>query len=77
MCLAIPGKVVAINDFLADVESFGNVRTVGLTLTPEAQIGDWVLVHAGFIIEIIDEQRAEESLEIWKEMIAYENARGQ
>lgn len=72
MCLAIPGKIIAIDDYMAEVECFGNTRKVGLTLRPEAKIGDYVLVHAGFVIEIVDEQFALESQELWKEMIKHE-----
>jgi len=76
MCLAIPAKVIAIDGYLAEVESFGNTRKVGLTLCPETKLGDYVLVHAGFVIEIIDEQYALESQALWKEMIEHEAKRG-
>lgn len=72
MCLAIPAKVIAIDDYMAEVECFGNTRKVGLTLCPDVKIGDYVMVHAGFVIEILDEQYALESQELWKEMIKHE-----
>ncbi len=69
MCLAIPGKVTKIkeND-IADVEIGGIVREVGLHLAPEAKEGDYVLVHAGYAIQTIDEEAARETLKLWEEL---------
>ncbi|MDR3287810.1 MAG: HypC/HybG/HupF family hydrogenase formation chaperone [Peptococcaceae bacterium] len=64
MCLAIPAKVVAVNGWLAKVDMMGNQREVGIQLNPEVQIGDYVLVHAGFAIEVIDEAIALETEEL-------------
>lgn len=64
MCLAIPAKVIEINGVMGKVEIEGNVREVGLRLVPEARIGDYVLVHAGFAAEIIDPREAAATLEI-------------
>lgn len=65
MCLAIPAQVVLIgeND-MAQIDIHGVTRTVSLSLTPEAEIGSWVLVHAGFSIQVVDEQFANESWEL-------------
>jgi hydrogenase expression/formation protein HypC len=66
MCLGIPAQVVAIVDDetrLAKVEISGVRREVSLALCPEARAGDWVLVHVGFALARIDEQRARETLE--------------
>ena len=69
MCLAIPAKVVEIKgDNLAQVDLLGVGREVSLDLTPQAQVGDFVLVHAGFAIEIVDRQYAEETLELIQDM---------
>lgn len=63
MCLAVPMKVIEIDGNLAKVESGGTVRTVGLDIIdPSPQIGDFVIVHAGFVINIIDEQEAQKIL---------------
>ena len=65
MCLAVPGKVVKRDDDLkATVDMMGIERPVSLRLVPTAQVGDYVLVHAGFGIQIVDEQEAKETLEL-------------
>jgi len=69
MCLAIPAKVVVINEGdMAEVDIHGVTRTVSLSLTPEAEIGSWVLIHAGFSIQIVDEEFANESWELIKQI---------
>ena len=56
MCLAVPGKVVKRDDGLkATVDMMGIERPVSLRLVPTAQVGDYILVHAGFGIQIVDE----------------------
>jgi hydrogenase expression/formation protein HypC len=65
MCLAIPAQVVLLNDNrMAEVDIHGVTRTVSLDLTPEAEVGSWVLIHAGFAIQVVDEQFASESWEL-------------
>lgn len=65
MCLAVPGKVVKRDDGLkATVDMMGIKRPVSLRLVPTAQVGDYILVHAGFGIQIVDEQEAQETLEL-------------
>ncbi len=65
MCLAVPGKVVKRDDgFKATVDMMGIERPVSLRLVPTAQVGDYVLVHAGFGIQIVNEQEAQETLEL-------------
>ena len=57
MCLAFPAKVIEIqNNFLATVEHSGIKRSASLMLLPEAKVGDYVLVHAGFAMQIVDEE---------------------
>ncbi len=73
MCLAVPGKVVEIvgDDPLlrsAKVSFAGVVKLVSLACTPEAQTGDFVLVHVGVAISIVDPQEAEETFRYLKEM---------
>jgi hydrogenase expression/formation protein HypC len=71
MCLAVPGKIVAMqmDDAAAAMGTIGTVDfqgsrlDVSLALVPEAKLGDWVLVHAGFALNILDEQDAAET---WK-----------
>ena len=67
MCLAIPAQIVGIVDAeagLAKAEISGVRRNVSIALCPEAAVGDWVLVHVGFALERIDEERARETLEL-------------
>ena len=68
MCLAIPAKITNLNgDDLADVDILGVKRTISLDLTPQAQVNDHVLVHAGFAIEVVDEQYAQETIDLIKQ----------
>ena len=68
MCLAIPMKIASLNeDRMATVDVLGVTREISLDLTPRAQVGDYVLVHAGFAIEVVDEQYAQETLDLIKE----------
>ena len=69
MCLAVPMKITEIkDDGMATVTAMGAVRDIALDLTPQAEVGDFVLVHAGFAIEIVDRQYAEETLELIQDM---------
>ena len=56
MCLAVPARVISIDDQLASVEVQGVRRAASLMLLPEAAVGDYVLVHAGFAMQIVDEE---------------------
>lgn len=68
MCLAIPMKIASLNeDRMATVDVLGVTREISLDLTPQAQVDDYVLVHAGFAIEVVDEQYAQETLDLIKE----------
>lgn len=74
MCLAIPAKVVTIDESIAKVDMMGNERIVSILLVPEVQIGEYVLVHAGFAISIIDNVSAKETEELLLEVAkAYED----
>ena len=68
MCLAIPVLIKSINGIEAEVEIGGITRKTSLMLTPEAKVGDYVLLHAGFAINIVDQAEAEETLAIFAEM---------
>ncbi|MBI5574114.1 MAG: HypC/HybG/HupF family hydrogenase formation chaperone [Elusimicrobia bacterium] len=69
MCLAIPGKIISIKDKVADVDFGGVGRKVGLDLLPDAKIGDYIIVHAGFAIQILDVKDAENRLDILKKIL--------
>ncbi|HIE52792.1 MAG TPA: HypC/HybG/HupF family hydrogenase formation chaperone [Armatimonadetes bacterium] len=68
MCLGIPMRVVEINGSLATVESGGVRREVSIQLVEGVQVGDYVIVHAGFAISVLDEDLAQETLAIIEEM---------
>lgn len=72
MCLAVPAKIIDRVDMLATVDVSGVTRKISLMLLPEAQVGDFVLVHAGFAIQTIDEEEAKKTMELLKELIGYE-----
>lgn len=69
MCLAVPAKIVERNDWMARIEVDGVGRQVSLMLLPQAQTGDFVLVHAGFAIQIIDEEEATCTLQLLKKFV--------
>jgi len=65
MCLAIPSKIIEKDQFRAIVDVYGARREINLMLMPEdVEIGDYVLVHAGFAIQKVDETAAQESLNV-------------
>jgi hydrogenase expression/formation protein HypC len=69
MCLAIPACIASIEEnHMASVDIMGVTRMVSLDLVPEATEGDYVLVHAGFAIQVVDEQFANETLELFKSL---------
>jgi len=73
VCLAIPGKIVDIDaeEERAVVDyGDGTKREANITLV-EVKIGDYVLVHAGFAIQVLDEKDAEETLDLFREMLSY------
>lgn len=72
MCLAIPGKIVEIdkNEEHGIVDyGDGTKRKVNISLV-EVKVGDYVLVHAGFAIEVLDEKDAQETLDLFREMLS-------
>jgi hydrogenase expression/formation protein HypC len=69
MCLAIPAKIIEIDGNNAEVDFGGVFRTVNVSLV-DAKLGDYLIVHAGFAIEVMDEEEANETINLWKEMLA-------
>lgn len=68
MCLAIPAQVTELKDNrLATVDILGITRDISLDLTPQAGVGDFVLVHAGFSIEVVDAEYAQETIDLIKQ----------
>jgi len=71
MCLAVPMEVKKITDNWAVVEYEGTRREVRLDLVdPKPEVGDYVIIHAGFALHRIDEEEAKENLKYWKEILA-------
>lgn len=69
MCLAIPARITTMEDNnMAAVDIMGVTRRISLDLVPEAGVGDFVLVHAGFALQIIDQQTADETLELLRSL---------
>lgn len=68
MCLAVPGRIEQIGETTAVVDVGGATVHVRMDLCPEAAVGDWVLVHAGFALEKVDETYARETLALLAEM---------
>ncbi|MBM3707144.1 MAG: HypC/HybG/HupF family hydrogenase formation chaperone [Actinobacteria bacterium] len=67
MCLAIPARVKRKNKNIAVIESFGVLKKVDISLIPEVKVGDFVIVHAGFAIQIMDKEDAIAANEYFKE----------
>lgn len=70
MCLAVPSKIIEINDFTAKVDVDGVIRETSIMLIEDAKIGDYVIVHAGFAINKLDEQVALQTLEDLRNILA-------
>ena len=68
MCLAIPGKIVKIEDDMADVDFGGVTRKANISMV-EAEVGMWAVIHAGFAIQIMDEEDAQETIRLWNEVL--------
>jgi hydrogenase expression/formation protein HypC len=68
MCLAIPARIKSVDGYEAEVEIGGVGRTISLWLTPQAQAGDYVYVHTGYAISVVDEAEALESLRLLQEL---------
>jgi len=72
MCLAIPAEVKEIKGNMAKVDFGGGVlREVDVSLV-DAKVGEYVLVHVGYAIQVIDRKAAQETLQLWNEILQYE-----
>ena len=70
MCLAIPSKITKIENNMATIDVEGVQRQASLLLLEDARVGDYVIVHAGFAIQKLDEAAAQETLDLLREAIA-------
>lgn len=68
MCVGVPAKVVEINGFSAIVDVMGSKMNVGIIFVPEVKIGEYVIVHAGQAMSIVEENYAIESMEEWRKL---------
>ena len=68
MCLAIPLRLVSVNGTDAVGEVGGIQREVSIMMTPDAKVGDYVIVHAGFAIQVLDQKEAEENLGLLRQI---------
>lgn len=68
MCLSIPAKIIEINGEKAKAEISGNIIEIGLQLVEGVKINDYVLVHTGYALQIIDKKEAKETIRMIKDM---------
>ncbi len=68
MCLAVPMKILSLDGMTATVEVSGIKKSVRIDLLPQATVGNYVLVHAGLAISIVDESEAKETLELLEQL---------
>jgi len=72
MCLAVPVQITKIDGKEAEAEIGGVTRRISIWLTPDVKVGDYVLLHTGHAISIIDQKEAEETLKLFAEMAELE-----
>jgi hydrogenase expression/formation protein HypC len=75
MCLAVPGKIVSISGQNAMIDFGGVQREANVSLI-EPMVGDYVVVHAGFAIQVVDEEEARETIKLWEELLASQQQEG-
>lgn len=68
MCLGIPARILKLEGELAEVEIGGAMRKANIQLVPDAKVGEYVLLHAGFAIQKLDEKEALETLKLLEEL---------
>jgi hydrogenase expression/formation protein HypC len=69
MCLAVPAKITQLEEQgLGVVDYLGNEVRTNFSLLPQVKVGDWVIVHAGFAISVLDEKEARKTLRLFREM---------
>lgn len=68
MCLAVPARIVKIEGNRATVDMAGVVRETSIRMLPSARVGDYVIIHAGYAIEKLDEEEARRTVDLFKQM---------
>jgi hydrogenase expression/formation protein HypC len=71
MCVAVPAKIISISGNNAVIESAGVSKKIDISLVPEASSGDYVIVHAGFAIQVVDSKEAKKILELFENYELY------
>jgi hydrogenase expression/formation protein HypC len=66
MCVAVPAKIITVSDNNAQIESAGVSKIIDISLVPEVCAGDYVIVHAGFAIQIVDGEEAKKILKLFE-----------
>jgi hydrogenase expression/formation protein HypC len=74
MCLAIPARVKEIRGSMAEVELGGVITEVSVLFTPEAEVDDYVVLHAGYAISVLDTEQAEETLQLLRQIAEHDAA---
>jgi len=75
MCLGVPAKILETGDGAAVVELGGVRREISMMLIDDASVGEWVIVHAGFAIERLSEEEAEQTLSLFREIAGADESR--
>ena len=70
MCVAVPAKVLKVEEPWAEVDLEGTTFKINMMLTPEVKVGDYVLIHAGFSIQHLSPDEAKDALQLWEEYYA-------
>jgi hydrogenase expression/formation protein HypC len=73
MCVGVPAKVIEKHEYTALVDVMGSQTTVGIIFVPEVEVGDYVIVHAGQAMTIVDEEYAKVSVEEWRKLVDARN----
>ena len=68
MCLAVPALIKSIEGNQAEVDMAGTSYKASIVLTPEVKVGDYVLLHTGYAIQIVDQKEAQETIRMFQEM---------
>ncbi len=68
MCLAVPVRVISLNNNQAEVDIGGVGRLVSTVLTPDVKVGDYVLLHTGYAISVVDNEEAKETLKLFEQI---------
>ncbi len=71
MCLGVVGRIEKISGDMATAEVFGVRREISIVLVPEIKVGDYVMIHAGFAINPINEKEAKETEKLLKQFLSY------